>query len=158
MASYKTKHRLNIQSSDYVPWYFPKGVGNLCQNKSLHKMFAEALFKISKPWKKPRCLLVGESVVVVQLLSHVWLCNSMDCSVPSFLYITIFQSLLKLMSIESVMPSNHLILCHPLLLPSIFPSNQALFQWVSSLHQVAKVLELHLQRQSFQWIFRTDFL
>ena len=35
---------------------------------------------------------------------------------------TISQSLLKLMSIESVMPSNHLILCHPLLLPSIFPS------------------------------------
>ena len=36
---------------------------------------------------------------------------------------TIFQSLLKLMSIESMMPSNHLILCHPLLLlPSIFPS------------------------------------
>ena len=36
--------------------------------------------------------------------------------------ITDSQSLLKLMSIESVMPSNHLILCHPLLLPSIFPS------------------------------------
>ena len=35
---------------------------------------------------------------------------------------TISQSLLKLMSIESVMPSKHLILCHPLLLPSIFPS------------------------------------
>ena len=35
---------------------------------------------------------------------------------------TISQSLLKLMSIESVMPSNHLIFCHPLLLPSIFPS------------------------------------
>ena len=35
---------------------------------------------------------------------------------------TISQSLLKLMSIESVMPSNHLILCHPSLLPSIFPS------------------------------------
>ena len=32
------------------------------------------------------------------------------------------QSLLKLMSIESVMPSNHIILCHPLLLPSVFPS------------------------------------
>ena len=38
------------------------------------------------------------------------------------LSITNSQSLLKLMSIESVMPSNHLILCHPLLLPSIFPS------------------------------------
>ena len=33
-----------------------------------------------------------------------------------------------------------------------------LFQWVSSLHQVAKVLEFQLQHQSFQWIFRTDFL
>ena len=41
----------------------------------------------------------------------------------AFLSFTISQSLLKLMSIESVMPSNHLILCHPLLLlPSIFPS------------------------------------
>ena len=38
------------------------------------------------------------------------------------LSITNSRSLLKLMSIESVMPSNHLILCHPLLLPSIFPS------------------------------------
>ena len=45
----------------------------------------------------------------------------MDCSTPGF-PITNSQSLLKLMSIESVMPSNHLILCCPLLLPSIFPS------------------------------------
>ena len=36
--------------------------------------------------------------------------------------------------------------------------HQGLFQWVSSLRQVAKVLELQLQHQSFQWIFRTDFL
>ena len=67
------------------------------------------------------------SVVVVQLLSHVWLCNLMDCN-PSqahqaSLSITNSCSLLKLMSIESVMPSNHLILSCPLLLmPSIFPS------------------------------------
>ena len=47
----------------------------------------------------------------------------MDCSTPWSLSITNSQSLLKLMSIKSVMPSNHLILCHPLLLlPSIFPS------------------------------------
>ena len=47
----------------------------------------------------------------------------MDCSMPGFLSITNSQSLLKLMSIKSVIPSNHLILCHPLLLlPSIFPS------------------------------------
>ena len=50
------------------------------------------------------------------------LCNPMDCSTQASLFITNSQSLLKLMSIELVMPSNHLILCHPLLLPpSIFP-------------------------------------
>ena len=58
---------------------------------------------------------------------------------------------------DSVMSSKHLILCCPLLfLPSTFPST-SLFQWVSSSHQVAKVLKFQLQHQSFQWIFRTDF-
>ena len=50
----------------------------------------------------------------------------------------------------------------PLLSPSPLAFNlaqhQGLFQWVSSLHKVARVLELQLQHQSFQWIFRTDFL
>ena len=46
----------------------------------------------------------------------------MGCSTPGSLSITNSWSLLKLMSIESVMPSNHLTLCHPLLLPSIFPN------------------------------------
>ena len=51
------------------------------------------------------------------------LCYPMDCNTAGFLSLTIFRSLLKLMSIESVMPSNHLVLCRPLLLlPSIFPS------------------------------------
>ena len=60
----------------------------------------------------------------VQSLSCVWLFEApwtIACQVS--LSITNSQNLLKLMSIESVMPSNHLILCHPLLLlPSIFPS------------------------------------
>ena len=68
------------------------------------------------------------------------------------LSITNSKSLLKLTSIESVMPSNQLILCRPLLLlPSIFPS--IIFKWVSSSHQVAKVLKFQLQHQSFQWTF-----
>ena len=55
--------------------------------------------------------------------SCLTLCNPMDCSTPSFLVHHHSRSLLKLMSIDSVMPSNHLILCCPfLLLPSIFPS------------------------------------
>ena len=49
------------------------------------------------------------------------LCNPMDCSTPGSLSIINSWSLLKLMSIQLVMPSNYLILCHPLLLlPSIF--------------------------------------
>ena len=60
--------------------------------------------------------------------------DPMDCSTPGFLSITHSQTLLKLMSIESVMPSNHLILCHPLLLPpSIFP-NIRVFSNESALH------------------------
>jgi len=67
------------------------------------------------------------------------------------LSITNSRSLLKLMSIESVTPSNHLILCRPLLLlPSIFPSIR-FFSRVISSNQVAKILELQLQHQSFQW-------
>ena len=62
-------------------------------------------------------------------------------------------------SIQSVIPSNHLILCRPLLLlPSIYLSIRVFFQWVSSSHQVAKVLEVQFQHQSFRWIFRVDFL
>ena len=54
---------------------------------------------------------------------------------------------------------HHLFLCRPLLLPpSIFPSIRVFFQWVSSLHQVAKLLEFQFQHQYFQWIFRADFL
>ena len=48
----------------------------------------------------------------VQSLSHVWLYDPMDCTRQASLSITNSQRLLKLMSIELVMPSNHLILCH----------------------------------------------
>ena len=64
------------------------------------------------------------SVSSVQSLSHVWLFVTPWTAAPqASLFITNSQSLLKLMSIESVIPFNHLILCRPLLLlPSIFPS------------------------------------
>ena len=54
--------------------------------------------------------------------SCLTLCNPMDCSMPGLPAITNSRGLLKLMSIESVMSSNHLILCCPLFLPSVFPS------------------------------------
>ena len=70
----------------------------------------------------------------VQSLSRVWLCDPMDHSTPVLPVHHHSQSLPKLMSIESVMPSNHLILCSPLLLlPSIFPSIR-IFSNESALH------------------------
>ena len=59
----------------------------------------------------------------VQSLSHVrLLATPWTAACQASLSIANSQSLLKLMSIKLVMPSNHLILCHPLLLPSVFPS------------------------------------
>ena len=81
------------------------------------------------------------SSVSVKSLSHVWLfVTPWTAASQASLSIANSWSLLKLVSIEPVMPSSHLILCHPLLLsPSIF--HQGLFKWVSSSHQVALVLE-----------------
>ena len=68
----------------------------------------------------------NEVLLLLMLLSrfsHVRLfATPWTAACQASLSITSFQSLLKLMSIESVMPPNHLILCHPLLSPSIFPS------------------------------------
>ena len=62
-------------------------------------------------------------MVVVQSLSPVRLfATPWSAACQASLYLTLSQILIKLMSIESVMPSNHLILCRLLLLPSIFPS------------------------------------
>ena len=62
------------------------------------------------------------------------LCDPMDCTTPGFPVHHQPRNLLKCMSIESVMPSNHLILCHPLkLLPSIFPRIRV-FSNESTLH------------------------
>ena len=62
------------------------------------------------------------------------LCNPMNRSTPSLLSITNSQSLPKLMSIESVMPSSHLILCHPLLLLPPIPPSIRVFSNESTLH------------------------
>ena len=67
--------------------------------------------------------LVRTRVASAQLLSVQLFVTPWTAAHPASLSFTISQSLLKLMSIESVIPSNHLILCHPLfLLPSILPS------------------------------------
>ena len=97
--------------------------------------------------------------IAVQSLSCVRLCDPMGCNTPGFPVLSHLPEFAQthvhwLGGVKE--PS------HPLSSPSPPALNlsqqQDLFQWVSSLHQVAKVLELQLQHQSFQWIFRTDFL
>ena len=74
------------------------------------------------------------------------LCDPMTAARQASLSITNSRSLLKLMSIESVMPSNHLILCRPLLLPSIFPS----------IRVFSRDLALHIRWPKY-WSFSFSF-
>ena len=104
------------------------------------------------------CVCV-HTVVVVQSLSHVPLFETpWTAARQASLSFVVSHSLLNFLSIELVMLANHLILCFSLLLlPSVFPSIRVFPELVLCIW-LAKVLELLLQHQSFQWIFRTDFL
>ena len=87
----------------------------------------------------------------VQLFTTPW-----TAAHQASLSITNSRSSLRLTSIESVMPSSHLILCYPLLLLPPIPPSISLFQWVNTSHEVAKVLEFQPQHHSFQRTPRTD--
>ena len=140
---------LSCRGHDCFLWSYYQ-VEALCRSQ-----FLESLIKREIYW-----CIQNADFSSVQSLSHVWLfATPWTAARQPSLSITNSRSLLKLMSIESVVPSNHLILGHPiLLLPSIFPSIGFFFKWVSSLHQVANILEFQLQHPFFQWTLRTDLL
>ena len=96
----------------------------------------------------------------VKSLSHVQLfATPWTAPCQASLSITNSQSLPKFMSIESVMPFNHLIFYHPLLLlPSILPRIRVFSNELVLCFRWPKYLEFQLQYQSFQQIFRIDFL
>ena len=91
--------------------------------------------------------------------SCLTLCNPINCSIPGF---PVHHQLPELAQTHVHWVSDAIQPSHPLSSPSPPALNvsqhQGLFQWISSLHQVAKVLEPQLQYQSFQWIFWIDFL
>ena len=90
------------------------------------------------------------------VISLFWTAWTAACQTS--LSFTINQSFLKLMSTEPMMPCNHpQFLMSPSPLAFDLSQHQGLSQWVGSSHQVAKVLELQLQHQSFPWIIRDDF-
>ena len=88
-----------------------------------------------------------------------WLCDPMDCSMPVF---PVHRQLPEPTQTHVHRVSGAIQPSHPLSSPSPpalnLSQDQGLFKWVSSLPQVAIVLEFQLQHQSFQWLFRTDFL
>ena len=85
------------------------------------------------------------------------LSNAMDCSTPG---LPVHHQLPEFTQThwvsDAIQPSHPLLSLSP---PAFnLSEHQGLFKWVSSSHQVARVLEFHLQHQSFQWIFKTDLL
>ena len=87
------------------------------------------------------------------------LCDPMDCSTPGF---SVHRQLLEPTQThvrhvgDAIQPSHPLLSLSP---PAFYLSHhQGLFKWVSSSHQVAKILEFQLQHQSFQWTPRNDLL
>ena len=89
--------------------------------------------------------------------SCLTLCDTMDCSTPGF---SVLHYLQEFAQIHVHWVDDNIQSSHPLPPPSSFAfdlsQHQGLFQWVSSLHQVALVLELRYQ--FFQWMFKVDFL
>ena len=91
--------------------------------------------------------------------SCLTLCDPMDRSTPG---LPVHHQLPEFTQTHVHWVSDAIQPYHPLSSPSPpalnLSQHQGLFKWVSSSHQVAKLLEFQLQHQSFQWIFRTDFL
>ena len=106
--------------------------------------------KILVIWQRPTL----SSLHLSTSQSCTSLCDPMDCSMPGFSvnhqHPEISQTHVYWVS-DAIQPSPS---------PPAFslPQHQGLFQWVRFSHQIAKVLKLQLQHQSFQWIFRVDFL
>ena len=96
------------------------------------------------------------SSVAQSRLTH---CNPMDCSTPGF---PVHHQLPEITQTHVHWVGDAIQPSYPLSSPCPpafnLTQHQGLFKWVSSSYQVAKVLEFQLQYQSFQWIFRTDFL
>ena len=107
---------------------------------------------LCKIWQKTRVINFHQFNSVTQ--SCPTPCDHMDCSTPGFLD---HHQLLELAQTDVHWVSDAIQPSHPL--PCPFPpafnlsQHRGVFQWASSSHQVAKILELQLQHQSFQWIF-----
>ena len=121
------------------------------QDKSLFSIWNNSSFSVSWIFAEDTINLVDiHDKTLLQYTRGLCIFTSSGCSFLEFAQTHVHRVG------DAIQPS------HPLLSPSPSTFNlsqhQGLFQWVSSLHQMARVLELQLQHQCFQWIFRVDFL
>ena len=124
-----------------------------------HPLFTKVASDILVPKEKlKRRLEVELSCCSVNQL-WLTLCDPMDCRAPAFPVLHYLPECAQthVHWVGDVIQPSHLL--SPPSPPALDPSqHQGLFPWVGSSHQVVKILELPFQHQSFQWIFRTDFL
>ena len=132
------------------PWDFPgKNTGVGC-----HCLLHYCLYHLPIYLKLSASVQFSYSVMADSLQPH-------DCSTPAF---PVHHKLPAFAQthVQGHQVSDAIQPSHPLSSPSLtafyLSQHQGLFNWVSSLHQVAKGLEFQLQHQSLQWIIRTDFL
>ena len=138
---------------------------SLSQKDTLEKKMAtpSSIFAWSIPWKEEpgglQSMGSQRTIHSVQSLRGFRLWDPTDCSTPG---LPVHHQLPEFTQTHVHWVSDAIQPSRPLLSPSPPPLNlsqhQGLFTWLNSSHQVAKVLELQLQHQSFQSIFRTDFL
>ena len=153
----------DLPGLDVCPWDFPdKNIGVGChfflqgifptQWSNTSPALAGGFFTTKATWEAQRALLSFSSSVTSDSANPWTVACRLPCPSPSPGVCS------------NSCPLSHW--CHRTISSSVTPissylqsfKHQGFFQWVSSLHQVAKVLELQLQPQSFQWIFRVDFL
>ena len=145
---------------------------DLCRYGVLAIMEVKLQFRQkSKPWALVDSLKEIVLAVFVLILTNEWchsyssvpqscptLCDPMGCSTPG---LPVHHQLREFTQTHVHWVGDAIQPSHPLsrLSPAFsLCQHQGLFQWVSSLHQVAKVLEFRLQHQSYQWTSRTDLL
>ena len=127
---------------------------NLYQCQSLFQWELKGIV-MCIPWGRTRTLTQFSSATQ----SFLTLCHPMDCSAPGLPVQNQFPEFIQthVHLVDDAIQPPHTVPSPPP--PAFnFTQHQGFFIWVSSLHQVAKVLEFQFQHQFFQWIFRTDFL
>ena len=174
LGSLKSFLRYSSSVSCFPLSWIPSGCTEVGVGRELHCLLATTFFFL-QDWQAAFCLGIKKKnhyFIVYTSSEWLWLssaqsvtqscptlCNPMGWTTPG---LPVHHQLLEFTQTQVHWVSDAIWPSHPLLSPSSpafnLSQHQGLFKWVSSSHQVAKVLEFQLQHQSFQWTPSTDLL